>query len=74
MNTFKSSCSENPQLLQAVIQVGDSNSIPIISQNSKYSLHLAHSKLRESTLKVIIAAPHTVKLETLRNKNSLKSF
>lgn len=33
MNTANSNCSENPQMLQAVMQVVDSNSIPIFSQN-----------------------------------------
>lgn len=47
---------------QQVFQVADSNSIPISSQNFKYSLHAWPSaKLCESTWKVSITAPHTVK-------------
>lgn len=74
MNTANSNCSENPQMLQAVMQVVDSNSIPIFSQNWKYSLHLACCKLCESILKVITEAPHIMKLEILSDKNSLKSY
>lgn len=47
---------------QQVIQGADSNSIPTSSQNFKYSLHAwPTAKLCESTLKVMITAPRTVK-------------